>query len=346
MKFPREVWAGSHLEGASQPKRIVVDENQFKTFVSSHNGKMNVYTTVYDFKEYLDNRGLEHTAILDRIFLDIDAHNNNLEEAFDVCIKLHNWLKNKELMHTICFSGRGFYIFVLGEICYSIRKIKAFFNVCHDIVNHSECLDKSVINVSRLRRVVNTYNFKGKRFCIRLQENDLKQGLEFILNEAKKPRDSSYNQSWGSEEINWPDVKAVEISEVEITEVESIGKIPILPCLKEAIMIENPTHRTRYLLVQWYSEFLSEMAIIENSLNCSPREIRGGALDNISLMIEEEIENISNYDNIWIDYDRFVTRDQVRYIVDRRYMAPSCDTLICEDYCIGKCWRYPNVDDR
>tara|TARA_R110000751_G_scaffold4372_6_gene21436 strand:+ start:3887 stop:4918 length:1032 start_codon:yes stop_codon:yes gene_type:complete len=343
MKFPREVWAGSHLEGASQPKRIVVEEDKFKTFVSSHNGKMNVYTSVYDFKEYVNNRGLEHTAILDRIFLDIDAHDGNLEEAFEVCIKLHKWLETKELMHTICFSGRGFYIFVLGEVCYSIRKIKAFFNVCHDIVNNSTCLDKSVINVSRLRRVVNTYNFKGKRFCIRLTSNDLEQGLEFILNEAKAPRKDS--QFWGSEKIKWPDIKAVSVSDVEINKIESIGKLPILPCLKEAIMIENPTHRTRYLLVQWYSEFLSEMVITENSLNCRPREITGGALDNIVSMIEEEIENISSYDNVWIDYDRFVTRDQVRYIVDNRYMAPSCDTLICEDYCIGKCWRYTNVND-
>ena len=79
MKFPREVWAGSHLEGASQPKRIVVEEDKFKTFVSSHNGKMNVYTSVYDFKEYVNNRGLEHTAILDRIFLDIDAHDGHLK---------------------------------------------------------------------------------------------------------------------------------------------------------------------------------------------------------------------------------------------------------------------------
>jgi hypothetical protein len=344
MKFPREVWTGSHIEGAIQPKRIVVGKEQFKTFVDAHNGKMNVYTTVYDFEEYYNNRGLEHTAILDRIFLDIDAHDNNIQEAYDVCIKLHEWLKSNELMHSIFFSGRGFYIFVLGEKCSSIRNVKAFFNICHDIVNGSSCLDTSVINVSRLRRVVNTYNFKGKRFCIRLTEDDLDNGLEFILHEALHPRNNS-KQSWGFRKIKWPNVVAVEVSKIEITNIESIGKIPILPCLKEAIMIENPTHRTRYLLVQWYSEFLSEMAIVENGLNCSPREITGGALDNIKTMIEEEIENISSYDNVWIDYDKFITKDQVSYIVDKRFMAASCDTLICEDYCVGKCWRYPNVND-
>ena len=347
MKFPREVWAGSHIEGAAQPRRIVINnQDDFKLWAKTHNGKMNLYTTVYDYEEYYNNRGIENTAILDRVFLDIDAHEGNLNEAFKVCIKLHKWLETKDLTHTIFFSGRGFYIFVMGEVCYSIRNVKAFFNICQDVVNNSNCLDKSVINISRLRRIVNTYNFKGRKFCIRLSENDLNEGLDFILKEANFPRKNCPNKIWGTQLIKWPNVATVEVSDIEITQIDSIGKLPILPCLKEAIMIENPVHRTRYLLVQWYSEFLSEMAIVELGLDCRPREVMGGALNNIKKMIEDEVEKIASYDNVWIDYDRHVTRDQVDYIVNKRYMAASCDTLICEDYCVGKCWRYPNVNDR
>ena len=48
----REMWAGSHIKNAPQMKRIVKNKKQFQRFVASHNGKANVYTTVYDFEEF------------------------------------------------------------------------------------------------------------------------------------------------------------------------------------------------------------------------------------------------------------------------------------------------------
>ena len=73
MYFPREVWAGSPHMNARQPKRFVVhDEKEFLDYIKIYNGKMNVYTSVYNYDEFSDNRGLEHSVIIDRIFLDID----------------------------------------------------------------------------------------------------------------------------------------------------------------------------------------------------------------------------------------------------------------------------------
>ena len=53
MKFPREVWAGSHLRNAPQMKRVIVrNKTEFETWVNAFNGKMNCYTTVYDFEHF------------------------------------------------------------------------------------------------------------------------------------------------------------------------------------------------------------------------------------------------------------------------------------------------------
>ena len=50
MKFPREVWAGSHLTKKQQLKRqIVQDREEFATFLQRFNNKMNCYTSVYDY---------------------------------------------------------------------------------------------------------------------------------------------------------------------------------------------------------------------------------------------------------------------------------------------------------
>ena len=53
------------------------------------------------------------------------------------------------------------------------------------------------------------------------------------------------------------------------------------------------------------------------------------------------VKKIASDEDVWIDYDEGVTRKAVSYVVNKRYMAPSCQTLISKGYCIGKCWRYP-----
>jgi len=341
--FPREMWAGSHIKGAVNPRReIVKTDKEYSKFVNTYNGKMNVYTSVYDFEFFSENRGLEYSVILDRIFLDLDAHDGNLEEAFACLKKLHGWLGNIE--HRMAFSGRGFYIFVYGVRASNLREIKSYFNICHDVTGNSPCLDTGVINNARLRRVMNTYHMQAGRWCIPLIESDLERPLNEILEMSKKgPRKLSREELViGSELVTWPEVRYFDAIEVEIEHTESPGKLPIIPCLKNAIMVENPNHRSRVLLAQWYNEVLSELAILDYDLDCSAREISGTALNSITAEIVSEIESIAENEDVWIDYSSRETRKHVEFIVGKRYMAPSCHTLISEGYCVGKCWRYPN----
>lgn len=340
MYYPREVWAGSPYMNARQPKRFVVhDEEEFIDFVKTYNGKMNVYTSVYNYQEFSSNRGLEHSVVIDRIFLDIDAHgNDSLEDAFEDLKALHKWLIERDLKHRMAFSGRGFYIFVYGSRTSDLRRVKAFFNICHDVINKSPLLDNRVINTTRLRRVQNTYHIGAKRFSIPLIQADLKKGLDYILNLSKKPRNGG-NQYYGEKLLEWPKVKEIEAAEIEIEGVESPATLPILPCLASANLVQNPLHEARYLLVQWYNEIISDMIIIEQGLDCTSREISGPVLNDITNIICNEIGDIASED-IWIDYNPTTTRKFVNYVVNKRFMSASCNTLIDKGMCVGKCWRY------
>ena len=72
------MWAGSHIKNAPQMKRkIVRNKEQYLDFVSKQNNKTNVYTTVYDFELFAETAKVESSVILDRIFLDFDAHESN-----------------------------------------------------------------------------------------------------------------------------------------------------------------------------------------------------------------------------------------------------------------------------
>tara|TARA_R110001592_G_scaffold35695_4_gene121192 strand:- start:10413 stop:11459 length:1047 start_codon:yes stop_codon:yes gene_type:complete len=344
MRFPREVWAGSPVENAIQPKRVVVnDERYFRQFVLDHNGKMNVYTSVYDYDEFSNNRGLEHTVNIDRIFLDIDAHSGELEQAYDDLKKLHKWLLAEDYIHNLAFSGRGFYIFVHGLRTFDLRRVKAFYNICHDVINKSKTLDSRVINTARLRRVQNTYHMGAKKFSINLFSEDLDNSLEYILNLAKRPRHMP-KKYYGSQKVDWPDVKKMEVAEIEIKSVESPATLPILPCLKAAVMTHNPLHQVRHYLVQWYNEMLTDMVIFEENLDCRQDEVGGEALNDIVSIICKEIDEIASNEDVWIDYNAPKTRKAVDYVVKKRYLAPSCQTLINNGYCVGKCWRYPKVN--
>lgn len=341
MYFPREMWAGSLRSRAREASRIVVkNEEEYKDFIKMYNGKMNLFTSVYDYKHFTPNRGLEYSIIIDRIFLDFDAHGKPLEGLYEDVLVMHRWLLEKDYKHNIAFSGRGFHIFVYGEVARTFRQVKAFFNVCHDVVNKSEYLDTVVINTSRLRRIQNSFHLGANRWCIPITTEDLLSGLPTIYKLSTEGIRNIKPVYYGSSLVKWPDVKKMETADIEIDSVESPGDLPILPCLKNAVMSENPNHRARVLLVQWYNEFLSELTVVKENLSCKPREIQGQALVDIKAIIENEIYTIASNEDTWIDYNKYETQKHVSFIVDRRYMAPNCNTLIEEGLCIGKCWRY------
>ena len=76
------MWAGSHLRNAPQMKRkIVKNKQEYLDWVNAYNGRMNCYTTVYDFEVFGENTKIDNSVVLDRMFLDFDAHDEPLVNA-------------------------------------------------------------------------------------------------------------------------------------------------------------------------------------------------------------------------------------------------------------------------
>jgi len=324
------VWAGSHLRNAPQMKRkIVKNKQEYLDWVNAYNGRMNCYTTVYDFEVFGENTKIDNSVILDRMFLDFDAHDEPLVNAYYDFVGVCTKYLEENIKFRPYFSGQGFHIIVYGEVADDIRSIQRYYS---KLATDYDTLDRTGIQTNRLRRVPNTENMKVGRFCIPVNiESEPSLDDILSLTDGIVADDFVY----GSNLVRWPEVEPISMSSVEIDVPDSIGRLPILPCLHNAITVENPSHYARVYLTQWYRDLLS----------IGQREISLEAQNQIIAKIMEEFREIANVDGVWLDWDESKTRGHVEYIVSRGYNAPGCrSVLIPQGYCIGKCWRYNDED--
>tara|TARA_R100000008_G_scaffold31259_2_gene17448 strand:+ start:2105 stop:3115 length:1011 start_codon:yes stop_codon:yes gene_type:complete len=335
--FPREIWAGSHLTRKKQLKReIIKNSEDFKTFIQRFNNKMNCYTSVYDYKRFGENQAIVSSVILDRLFLDFDSHGKPLDLSLEDMKLVLEYLDDKDYMHEITFSGNGFHVFVFGEVAETIRDIQHFFYKIFKLTKNGT-LDKSGVQTRRLRRIPNTVNMNTKEclYCIPLDKGDL-TSVSNIIALAKKPTFLPPKR-YGNRPVKWPNAPSIQTAPVEIATQKPVGKLPIVPCMYNSIMVENPTHQSRYYLVSWFRTLLA------NNQKCYDYAKNREILE----IIMSELKEIASHDNIWLDWDEDVTKYHAEYTItnDGGYMFPSCDKLISEGFCVGKCWRFPNVDN-
>lgn len=326
-------------------RKIVKTKSEYVEFIKTQNNRTNVYTTVYDFTLFAETAKVESSVVLDRIFFDFDAHDHNINTALvDLKIVLAYVSKYQ---HTIFFSGRGFHLFVYGENGETIRGIQAFFREVKahldSKVGEKNSLDERVGQTTRLRRVPNTVNMSSDNgngtpyYCIPIFEEDIQMGIEHILQTAMSPR-LIPRRVGGTDLVSWPDTPPIEAVEGEVTPVTVEGRLPLLPCLYNAIMVENPSHMARVYLVSWYRDILTQRQ------NLSTKESKEQVLNTIVDEIEKLVESS---DEVWLDWDKDTTRKHARFTVFGNYNSPNCKTkLIPEGYCVGKCWRYPDYLDK
>ena len=297
------------------PRRIVRSKEEYLSYVKAQNNRTNVYTSVYDFAEFAEKAKIDSSVILDRIFLDFDAHGESIEKAWrDVKVVMANVIDN-DYQHTLFFSGRGFHLFVFGEVTDTIRNIQVFFreikNYLIKRVGNDITLDDRVGQATRLRRIPNTNE---------------------ILELAKRPRKIAFRKS-GNTLAVFPEAPPMQQVSGEISVPKTTGKLPMLPCLHNAIMTENPSHMARAYLVSWYRDLLSGCNNVEGI------EDKNKILDAI---VEEIKHLVETNEEIWLDWDERETRKHARFTVHGNYNSPHCKTvLIPNGYCVGKCWRYP-----
>ena len=118
-------------------RRIVKTSDEYVSFVNAQNNRTNVYTTVYDFEHFSETAKIESSVIIDRIFLDFDGHDRDLELAWrDVQMVMQKVLEN-DWEHTLFFSGRGFHLFLFGEPTDNIRNIQTFFRYIKQVLEEN-----------------------------------------------------------------------------------------------------------------------------------------------------------------------------------------------------------------
>jgi len=324
-------------------RKIVRTKSEYTAFVKSQNNRTNVYTTVYDFDKFSEMAKIDSSVILDRIFLDFDAHGDKLDNAFEDLKMVLEYVITNDIEHNCFFSGRGFHLFLFGEVTNDIRDIQAYFRVIKKYLkqntNYEITLDDRVGQSTRLRRVPNTVNMSSRNadgipyYCIPIFYEDLVRGLDHVLKLAEKPRLIPKRKT-GSKKIVWPKAKPLDSVKGEVSPVIFEGRLPLLPCLHSAIMVENPSHMARAYLVSWYRDLLSGC---RKGLNNEQKsEILEKVVDEIKWIA-------TTHDEVWLDWDEAETRKHARFTVFGEYSTPHCQTkLIPEGYCIGRCWRYPH----
>ena len=324
------------------PRTIVRSKKEYLSYVKAQNNRTNVYTSVYDFAEFAEKAKIDSTVILDRIFLDFDAHGDSLEMAWRDVGEIMKYIIGFDYEHTLFFSGRGFHLFVFGEVTQDIRDIQSFFREIKSYliskVGKHITLDDRVGQATRLRRIPNTVNMSSRDengnpyFCIPLLVSDMDKDIEDILELAKKPRKIPFRKS-GSVKVVFPEAPPLEEISGEISVPKTTGSLPMLPCLHNAIMTENPSHMARAYLVSWYRDLLSGCRRVDS--NEDKEKILEAIVKEIKTLVETNEE-------VWLDWDERETRKHAKFTVYGNYSSPHCKTvLIPNGYCVGKCWRYP-----
>ena len=360
MKFPREVWpsANKQTNSFANQRKLVNSREEFNSWVKTHNGKMNCFTSVYDYEQYTLKVAVTDTVILDRVFLDFDSHHGEVDKvtgatmispnAIDKCLVdlrlVQDYLLERDYKFDMSFSGRGFHLYVYGEPVKDIRRLTAFFNEVKKVTVNGT-LDSSGIQERRLRRIRNTMNLKssygtGCFYCIPLTIDDTFLSGDELLRLAMKPR-FEVKETYGWTDAKWPEVAPIEESEVE-ADVINVGNLPMPPCMHSAIMIENPTDDARMRLVSWYKELLlwTDLSIpFEKTKVVPDKETR----IKIGNQIVAEIKNLHESYNVWLDFNEAITKQRMGSILEKDYNFPRCETLIGQGYCIGKCWRLQNA---
>ena len=171
---------------------IVYSMKEFLNKVDKFNGFTDVFTSLYSYDKILDRKPDYESARITHIYFDLD-HNDCKSNTY----KLHKYLSDNELSHTMCFSGRGFHLFVQTEYPNYLKSKKdSIYNAVINIaekcslsvgINEDSDIDAHTIgNIAQLVRVPNTYNIKRKRFCIPISSEQLQFNIERIYELASR----------------------------------------------------------------------------------------------------------------------------------------------------------------
>nr|URC17323.1 MAG: prim-pol domain superfamily protein [Helarchaeota virus Nidhogg Meg22_1214] len=299
--FPREV---------GFPKRVLVrSREEMMDLINKYNGGKHCYVTVYGFREANHLRATYPTAVVDKVFFDLDG-----EGALDDAIKLTLDAIDDGIKHVNFFSGRkGFH----------------HYRWCTEPVNKKNALRSYVAHVeekldlksndfhikgdlSQMARVPFTVHLKSGLYCVPVTLDDLYAGKDHVLKLARTPSGKITVigkklvdlSSWDK---NYPDMEPLSMAG---SDTASFKDLILPPCIERSILgTDNPVHWARWMMTVYllYTGQLTPCGI------------------------KDLIKKLHGMGH-WRDYNSRVTDDQLKSIVGN-YVVPSCRTVRMHGLC-------------
>ena len=346
-------------------RKVVKNKSQLQRYITQMNGKENITTTVYGFRELkpAGNRCEYTTAIVPHFVMDLDAGRAESvlgmspNEAGERCVRdtreLVNMLMKGGWKHATWFTGGGFHVWValdqthelppeeMADFLFSGRSMVNKWVRDMDLVT----LDPVVsFRPDRHIRIPNSFNFKRNVWSVPMTPGTMSQGWDFIQMYATKPMPGMLLM--GDKGMHITIVKrdpgnpfsatAVNHEKFDAEDIEiemgRVGSIPMLPCLAAGACEpgSNPPHTHRAYLMMYLLDFFRRFARPPSSSDVSDREAISKA--------HGVIASIG-----WADYKKEVTQKMLTHGASRHYQTPTCRTLYREGLCVGKC---PYYDDK
>lgn len=343
-------------------RRVVKNKDQLQKYVRATNGKDNITTTVYGFRDLKPkgNRCEYNTAIIPHFVVDLDkdrlvSEGMDDSEAGQQCAeeawRLSAHLLENQWRHAIWFTGGGFHIWVnldqeyvlgpkeLNDLLVSGRSLISKWVKDMDL----KTLDPVVsFRPDRHIRIPNSFNFKRNLWSIPLSMGTLSMGWDTVIQLAQEPARFSIfvmgkvgmpieiierdpNNPFGPQGFAKQEFNA---EDVEI-EMKRIGNIPMLPCLAEATceLGANPPHLPRVYLMMYLLDYFGRFARPPSSSRIP--------IDDRVNQAHAFISQLK-----WADYNPEITHKYLKHGAERDYQTPTCPTLYREGLCVGKCPFY------
>lgn len=350
--FPREVMELSTDKGKGF-RKLVRNNEDLERYWAGKNGVSNAFMTVYGYRatqQPYNKRVDLFTPIVRHFVMDFDPKNFrernrpdvDLQVPLEQTLKLHYYLVETGVAHSMWYSGGGFHVWVMLDKPYmpsSGNHLSAIKDAGMQVVNEwirdldLFCSDPAVpFDTSGMIRIPNSYNAKRGLWSVPITSTDLERGLDHITEKALEPKYGMV--PYGSTGLKLEVKKVSDRSQIfnksaapiDLPTVSMDGVI-ILPCLNSAAcrVGSNPSHDARVQLVKYLSKRLRNFI----------------SVDRISQQdITEHTETIVNYIRSlqWADFDESTTRYQVGTIVGTEY-PQTCSMLYKKGMCLGKC-RY------
>tara|TARA_R110000851_G_scaffold15499_1_gene51174 strand:- start:16594 stop:17601 length:1008 start_codon:yes stop_codon:yes gene_type:complete len=306
----------------------------FRSYVDKLNGKANLYTSLYSFRDKDADAPWKYdssSAIIDRAWWDFDAgERGGIEQVKSEVRTLISRLAGDV---RVVATGRGFHIHQLFSR--SVMGSEMHRNLAR--YQRLMCVGLKTLDgfafPAKLTRIPDTYNTTRGRYAVVIPPTALADDSFKIPNKPQElwkqfcpffgePNNSDFDfVLWCSKN---PEAE-IELESFK-GEIELAGEVPIMPCLQKAIEVPNPTHPIRVALVQHMAQELRWFA--------DPKTLSQEQRKSIEETIFQYIKSLG-----WRDFNEYRTRQGIRTNLSYDN-APSCRWYNQRGMCVGKCWKY------